>query len=43
MYLAAFEAAATESHAWVVMSSYNSVNGVTATENDLLRSPLEDE
>src|ERR1700712_256211 len=36
LYLLAFEKAITESHAWLVMSSYNSINGVTATENELL-------
>ena len=28
---------------WVVMSSYNSINGVTASENDLLETPLNSE
>ncbi|GAA4681670.1 glycoside hydrolase family 3 protein [Frondihabitans cladoniiphilus] len=40
LYLAAFEKAITEAHAWLVMSSYNSVNGTTATENELLETPL---
>jgi beta-glucosidase len=40
LYLLAFGKAVTESRAWVVMSSYNSVNGVTASENDLLETPL---
>ncbi|MFL6125828.1 beta-glucosidase [Actinophytocola sp.] len=40
VYLRPFE---TASHAWAVMSSYNSVNGVTATEHDLLESPLNSE
>jgi beta-glucosidase len=40
VYLLAFEQAITDAHAWVVMSSYNSINGVTATEHDLLESPL---
>jgi beta-glucosidase len=40
LYLLAFEKAVTDSHAWLVMSSYNSVNGTTATENDLLEAPL---
>ncbi|PXA68743.1 beta-glucosidase family protein [Cryobacterium arcticum] len=43
LYLLAFEKAVTESHAWLVMSSYNSINGVTATENDLLETPLNSE
>jgi beta-glucosidase len=43
LYLLAFEKAVTESHAWLVMSSYNSVNGVTATENELLETPLNSE
>ena len=40
LYLLAFEKAIVEAHAWLVMSSYNSVNGATATENDLLETPL---
>jgi beta-glucosidase len=43
LYLLAFEKAVTEAHAWLVMSSYNAVNGVTATENDLLETPLNSE
>tara|TARA_R110002051_G_scaffold62144_2_gene113779 strand:+ start:7797 stop:10229 length:2433 start_codon:yes stop_codon:yes gene_type:complete len=43
LYLLAFEKAITESHAWVVMSSYNSINGATATENELLETPLNSE
>ncbi|WP_314147835.1 glycoside hydrolase family 3 C-terminal domain-containing protein [uncultured Leifsonia sp.] len=43
VYLAPFERMVVEGGAWLVMSSYNSVNGVTMTENDLLRSPLKDE
>ncbi len=43
LYLLAFEKAVTETRAWVVMSSYNSVNGITATENDLLETPLNSE
>jgi beta-glucosidase len=43
LYLLAFEQAVTEAHAWLVMSSYNSVNGTTATENDLLEAPLSSE
>ncbi|MBN1172172.1 MAG: glycoside hydrolase family 3 C-terminal domain-containing protein, partial [Micromonosporaceae bacterium] len=40
LYLAAFEKAVVESKAWLVMSSYNAVNGVTMTEHPLLRTPL---
>ncbi len=40
LYLLAFEKAVTEAHAWAIMSSYNAVNGVTASENDLLETPL---
>lgn len=43
VYLLAFERAVVESQAWLVMSAYNSINGTTATENDLLASPLCDE
>ncbi|GAA4169540.1 glycoside hydrolase family 3 protein [Gryllotalpicola koreensis] len=43
LYLLAFEKAVTESRAWLVMSSYNSINGTTATESELLRSPLKSE
>jgi beta-glucosidase len=43
LYLLAFEKAVTESHAWAIMSSYNAINGVTASENDLLETPLNTE
>lgn len=43
LYLLAFEKAIVESKAWLVMSAYNSVNGVTATENELLETPLNSE
>ncbi|QHC65746.1 glycosyl hydrolase [Rathayibacter sp. VKM Ac-2759] len=43
LYLLAFERAIVETRAWLVMSSYNSINGVTATENDLLETPLNSE
>ncbi len=43
LYLLAFEKAVSESRAWMVMSSYNSINGVTATQNDLLETPLNSE
>lgn len=42
VYLAPFERA-VEAGAWSIMSAYNSVDGVTMTENDLLDSPLNDE
>src|SRR5690606_6021195 len=40
VYLAPFEQAVAEGGAWLVMSAYNAVHGVTMTEHDLLRSPL---
>ncbi|MCX2746809.1 glycoside hydrolase family 3 C-terminal domain-containing protein [Arthrobacter sp. MI7-26] len=43
LYLLAFEKAIVESNAWLVMSAYNSINGATATENDLLETPLNSE
>lgn len=43
LYLAAFEQAVTEAKAWLVMSSYNSINGTTASENGLLETPLSTE
>lgn len=43
LYLLAFEKAIVESRAWLVMSAYNSINGVTATENHLLEAPLNSE
>lgn len=42
LYLAPFERA-VEAGAWSIMSSYNSVDGVTMTENDLLETPLNSE
>lgn len=42
LYLAPFERA-VEAGAWTIMSSYNAVDGVTMTENDLLESPLNSE
>ncbi|MFJ5925015.1 glycoside hydrolase family 3 protein [Kitasatospora sp. NPDC092948] len=42
LYLAPFERMVDEG-AWLVMSSYNSVNGTTMTANSLLRDPLKDE
>jgi len=43
VYLLPFEKAVMESRAWLVMSAYNSINGTTATENDLLETPLSSE
>ncbi|WP_349429000.1 glycoside hydrolase family 3 C-terminal domain-containing protein [Microbacterium sp. LWS13-1.2] len=43
VYLRAFEDAITEAGAWLVMSAYNSINGATATENELLETPLNSE
>ena len=40
LYLLAFEKAVVEARAWLVMSSYNSINGATASENPLLETPL---
>lgn len=42
LYLAPFERA-VQAGAWSIMSSYNSVDGVTMTENDLLETPLNSE
>jgi len=42
LYLAPFERMVEEG-AWLVMSSYNTVNGVTMSANPLLRDPLKDE
>jgi beta-glucosidase len=43
LYLRPFEQTVVEADTWAVMSSYNSINGATATENDLLQSPLRSE
>ncbi|MFK4789004.1 glycoside hydrolase family 3 protein [Microbacterium sp. ZW T5_56] len=42
LYLAPFERA-VEAGAWSIMSAYNSVDGVTMTENELLEDPLNSE
>ena len=42
LYLFPFELA-VEAGAWAIMAAYNSVDGVTMTENALLASPLNDE
>jgi len=43
LYLLAFERAVVQSRAWLVMSAYNSINGATASENELLETPLNSE
>lgn len=43
LYLAAFEGPVVDGGCWLVMSAYNSINGATATENQLLTTPLQDE
>ncbi|WP_442576356.1 beta-glucosidase family protein [Microbacterium sp. F51-2R] len=43
LYLRAFEEPVREAGAWLVMSAYNQVNGVTMTENTLLSEPLNGE
>jgi beta-glucosidase len=43
LYLLAFEGPVVDGPAWLVMSSYNGVNGATASENALLTTPLQDE
>ncbi|GAB2874312.1 beta-glucosidase family protein [Streptomyces mayteni] len=43
LYLLAFEKAVVEARAWSVMSAYNAINGVTATEHELLATPLKSE
>ena len=40
VYLRPFEDAVVHGGAWTIMSSYNKVNGTTATESDLLQNPL---
>jgi beta-glucosidase len=43
VYLAPFERIVTDAQPWLLMSAYNSVNGITMTEHPLLNSPLKDE
>ena len=43
VYLAPFEHLITAAGVWAVMAAYNSVDGVTMTENALLTSPLVEE
>ncbi|GAA2036690.1 glycoside hydrolase family 3 C-terminal domain-containing protein [Agromyces tropicus] len=43
VYLRAFEGPVVDGGSWLVMSAYNSINGRTASENDLLSVPLNDE
>ncbi|MDR2457981.1 MAG: glycosyl hydrolase, partial [Clostridiales Family XIII bacterium] len=40
IYLYAFEIAINESEPWVVMSSYNAINGVLASENEYLLTEI---
>ncbi|HZC40137.1 MAG TPA: glycoside hydrolase family 3 N-terminal domain-containing protein, partial [Streptosporangiaceae bacterium] len=43
LYLRPFEDIIAGSRPWLVMAAYNSVNGPTMTENELLASPLKSE
>jgi beta-glucosidase len=43
IYLLAFERPVVDAGAWTVMSAYNSINGATATEHELLETPLSTE
>lgn len=43
LYLAPFERIVRNAQPWLIMAAYNAVNGLTMTENDLLRSPLSTE
>jgi len=40
LYMRPFEDAVVDGGAWTIMSSYNSINGSTATEHELLQHPL---
>ncbi|MEY4993152.1 MAG: hypothetical protein RIS82_274 [Actinomycetota bacterium] len=43
LYLRPFEDTVVDGKAWTIMSAYNSVNGKTMTENELLQDPLRSE
>lgn len=43
VFLAPFEDSVVAANAWGMMAAYNKVNGVTMTENDLLRDPMQTE
>jgi beta-glucosidase len=43
VYLLPFEKAVVDAGAWLVMSAYNAVNGVTVSESELLATPLRTE
>jgi len=43
LYMRPFEDAVVDGKAWTLMSSYNSINGTTASESDILRHPLKTE
>jgi beta-glucosidase len=43
VYLRPFEDTVVHGKAWTIMSAYNSVNGVTMTESNLLETPLRTE
>jgi beta-glucosidase len=43
VYLRPFEEVIIEGQVWSLMSAYNSINGVTASENSLLTDPLRSE
>jgi beta-glucosidase len=43
IYLRPFEDSVVQGEAWALMSSYNKVNGVTLSENELLQNPLRSE
>ncbi len=42
VYLKPFEIAIRDAQPWLVMSSYNKINGVHGTDHDLLKHPLKD-
>jgi beta-glucosidase len=43
LYMRPFEDAVVKGGAWTIMSSYNSINGTTGSENALLATPLKTE